>query len=130
MSDTQDTINGSAVVPGEIIPEKKTKRRPPSRPQRWAEAVTEARKAFDDIHEVREALSQALGELRSIQEEYESWRDNMQGTNLENSPTYEKLEEVCNIDIEGVVDSSDLDDIENVLGEAEGADLPRGFGND
>lgn len=77
-----------------------------SRSARWAQAAADAK--------------QAIEELQSIQSEFESWRDNM-SENLQSSPTYEKLETVCDIDIQGALDA---------IEEAESADLPAGFGRD
>jgi hypothetical protein len=62
-----------------------------SRPQRWTEAVET---------------------LRTLQEEYREWLDNLPET-LQDSPLAEKLEAVCTLD---------LDELE--------VDLPRGFGRD
>jgi hypothetical protein len=62
-----------------------------SRPQRWRAA---------------------LDELRELQEEYQSWLDNLPES-LQDSPTAEMLETICSID---------LDELD--------VDLPRGFGRD
>jgi hypothetical protein len=55
--------------------------------------------------------------------------------NFINLPTAEKLEEVCSLDIEGILDvcdrmSSVVANAENVIGKATNIDLPRGFGRD
>ena len=95
--------NGSAVP----APEKKAKKaRQLSRADRWAEACARAQEALSD--------------LRGLQEEYEEWKDNLPES-LQSSPVGEKLEEVCNLDIESAVSTVD---------EAEGIDLPMGFGRD
>jgi hypothetical protein len=62
-----------------------------SRPQRWEDA---------------------LNELRELQEEYQAWFDALP-ENLYGTALYEKLEEVCDLDLDEL-------DIE----------LPRGFGRD
>jgi hypothetical protein len=62
-----------------------------SRPQRWADA---------------------LDELRQLQEEYREWLESLP-ENLEGSVLHEKLEEVCELDID------ELD-----------VELPLGFGRD
>ena len=62
-----------------------------SRPQRW---------------------SDALDELRQLQEEYQEWLDSLP-ENLYDSAVHEKLEEVC------ILDLDDLD-----------IELPLGFGRD
>ena len=64
-------------------------RRP--RPRRWADAV---------------------GQLRTLQAEYEAWRDQLPES-LANSRTAELLEGVCDVDLDAL-------DVE----------LPRGFGRD
>jgi hypothetical protein len=81
----------------------------------------------DAMSEVEEALS----ELRAVQEEYEEWKENIE-EKFSGTPVYEKLDEVCNIGIEDISDtlSSAIDDAENAISEAEGVDLPRGFGRD
>ena len=76
------------------VPLQRPKRppRPRPRPARWAAAVQV---------------------LRTIQDEYQEWRDQMPGS-LAGSRTAELLDEVCGIN---------LDPLEEV-------DLPRGFGRD
>ncbi|MFA6094186.1 MAG: hypothetical protein WC986_14705 [Elusimicrobiota bacterium] len=115
-------------------PEKRTK--PKSRPARWAEACAEARKALDEAREKMAELQLLLDDvngafegLKSVQEEYEEWQGNM-NENLASSPTGEKLEAVTSIDIPSDIGADDLDSAEAALDECEGADLPRGFGND
>jgi len=77
-----------------------------SRQKRWTEA---ANKAIEGL--------EALAEL---QQEYEEWYDNMP-ENLQNGPTGEKLQDIQNMDLESALDTAR---------EAEGADLPQGFGRD
>lgn len=110
---------------------KPKRKRPPSRSQRWADAVSEAQTAFAEIMANIEVVEQALEELKEVQQEYSDWKDNLP-ENLASSPLGEKLEEVCNLDFESAADAirSAADDAENVIAEAEGIDLPRGFGRD
>lgn len=75
-----------------------------SRPDRWRAAA--------DI-----ALN-ALEELRDLQEEYQEWLDGLP-ENLESSPLGEKLEAVCDLDL-------DVDAIQ----EAADIELPLGYGRD
>jgi hypothetical protein len=82
------------------------KNKAPSRAARWADAASRA--------------VAALEELKGMQEEFESWKDNLP-ENLSGSALGEKLEAVCGIDLDGAVDAAN---------EAEGADLPLGFGRD
>lgn len=92
----------------------------PSRATRWSNAIS---KCNQHLAELREALE----ELQEVHQEYVDWKDNM-SENLQSTPVYEKLEAVTEIDVEGAV--SYCDDIEGVLNEADGADLPLGFGRD
>lgn len=62
----------------------------------------------------------ALEELKSVQDEYEEWKDNLP-ENLQNSAVGEKLEAVCDLDVDGGLDTAN---------EADGIDLPLGFGRD
>lgn len=63
---------------------------------------------------------EALQELVELQQEYESWKDNLP-ENLNDSPVGQKLEEVCGLDLQSALDTAE---------EAEGLDLPLGFGRD
>jgi hypothetical protein len=69
-------------------------------------------------------LTEALSELEDLRTEYEEWRDGLP-ENLQSSAVADKLEAVCELDIGGRTD-----DIEELLSECEGIDLPRGFGKD
>ena len=77
-----------------------------SRPQRWAEAAS---KAID-----------GLQELVDLQAEYQDWLDNLPD-NLQDSSLSEKLNEVTSLDLEDALDK---------VREADGIDLPLGFGRD
>ncbi len=78
----------------------------PSRTDRWSTACDAARQALED--------------LQGLQEEYQEWRDNLP-ENMESSPTAEKLDAVIDLDIQ-----TGMDTVE----EAEGLELPLGFGRD
>lgn len=82
------------------------RKRAPSRATRWAEAAGDA--------------VDALQRLRDLQSEYEDWKDNLP-ENLQGSTLGEKLEAVCDLDLDGALDTAT---------EAEGLDLPLGFGRD
>jgi hypothetical protein len=86
------------------------------RPQRWAEAVTDARTALD-------MLSEAVETLRELRDEYASWRDNLP-ENLQVSALGEKLDAVVDLDLDV------LGEVEQLISEAESLDLPLGFGRD
>jgi hypothetical protein len=77
-----------------------------SRTTRWSEAAGNA--------------TTALEELYDIQQEYQDWLDGLP-ENLQNSALGEKLQAVCDIDLESAKDAVE---------EADGADLPLGFGRD
>lgn len=92
------------------------KRQSNSRPARWARAIEKATAARDE-------LTEALDELEELRGEYEEWRDNLP-ENLQSSALYEKLDTIAGMDFESAKDGLD------VIDEAEGADLPLGFGRD
>lgn len=112
-------------------PKRKRPPRPPSRPKRWATAASEAAEALSTIEGSLDALDTALAELRSIQEEFESWKDNM-SENLASSPTGDKLEAVCELEIDTAADGirEAIEAVREVIDSAEGLDLPRGYGKD
>lgn len=87
-----------------------------SRTARWNAAVILAKAA-------QQALSDSLGDLADIQSEFEEWRDNLP-ENLQGSMLGEKLDAVCDLDLDV------LGEVESLLDECEQLDLPRGFGRD
>ena len=113
------------------MPVKHKRVRPKSRPKRWAEATGQCLTAIAAIRDQVGSLEEALGELRSIQEEYEEWKDNLPEA-FQSSALGEKLEEVCNLDIESQAEaiSDVVSEVEGVIEEADAIDLPRGFGKD
>lgn len=102
------------------------KKSPTSRPDRWAACVADAKKALEETKAAADRLKSALEDIESVREDYQTWRDNLP-ENMQSSATGEKLNTVCDLDFDHEVD---LDEIENVLTEAEGVDLPQGFGRD
>lgn len=84
-------------------------------------------------------LSNAMDEIRSIQEEYNEWYGNMP-EGLQNSATGEKLSTIEGMDLSVEFELADasaspefesnIDEVESALDEAEGADLPMGYGKD
>lgn len=120
-----------APAPTPTPPKRKRPPRPPSRPKRWATAASEAAEALSTIEGSLDALDTALAELRSIQEEFESWKDNM-SENLASSPTGDKLEAVCELEIDTAADGirEAIEAVREVIDSAEGLDLPRGYGKD
>src|SRR5262252_184718 len=93
-------------------PKKPKKEKPKSRSRRWQEAASDALGALSDIQSALADFESAASELRAVQEEYEEWKDNLP-ENLASSALGEKLEEVCNLDIENAADSlrSAIDDV-------------------
>lgn len=77
-----------------------------SRAARWSEACSQA--------------SSAIQTLVDLQQEFSDWKDNLP-ENLSSSTLGEKLEAVCDIDLDGAQQS---------IEEAENAELPLGFGRD
>src|SRR5215831_3685596 len=100
-----------------------------SRSARWGNAVQEARDQFQQVQDAGSGLVDALEAVYEIQQEYQDWLDNLP-ENLQGSALGEKLDAVCNIDIESIKDDplSDWPSLESTLDEADGADLPQGFG--
>jgi len=104
----------------------------PSRTKRWADACEKARSKFETVQSAADELVEALNDLYDIQQEFSDWRDNLP-ENLEQSALGEKLSAVVDeIDIESVKDEplDNWGDVERAIDEAEGADLPLGFGRD
>jgi hypothetical protein len=83
-----------------------TKRERQSRAKQWADACAQAKSALED--------------LLDLQQRFESWRENLP-ENLESSALGQKLDAVCDLDIEGAI---------SIIDEADGLDLPQGFGRD
>src|SRR5215469_12330344 len=102
-----------------------------SRSKRWAEAIQEARDEFEAVQQHSDDLQSAMQTLYEIQQEYQDWLDNLP-ENLENSALGEKLQAVCDIDIESLTDDplASWTELESTIEEADGADLPMGFGRD
>ena len=107
------------------------RKKPASRSGRWADACTDALTAINDIASGLDALETACSELRSVQEEYEEWKDNLP-ENLQSSTLGEKLEEVCGLEIEDIANEvrQAVEEAQGKIEKAEGVDLPQGFGRD
>jgi len=78
-----------------------------SRPQRWQNAIN--------------LINSGFSELQSLKEEYTDWKDNLP-ENLQSSALYEKLE--------AIADGQEIDDLEQIISDIEGLELPKGFGRD
>ena len=125
MSDNQQPTPPSAPPP------RRKRKRSPSKASRWADAAGNALAVMQEIVNHLDDLDSACSELRAVQEKYEEMRDNMPD-NLRSSAYGEKLEEVCNLEIEDAAQRirDAVEEVESVLVDAEGADLPLGFGRD
>jgi hypothetical protein len=101
------------------------------------EFIDQARELWTELmDEPIDAIAQKMAALAEIQTEYQGWLDGM-SENLQSSAAGEKLASVCELDLEFEVPDEpeiqvdfDLDTIEGQVDEAEGADLPVGFGRD
>jgi hypothetical protein len=100
-----------------------------SRTGRWEDAAGEARDAFDEIGAAFDSLQEKIDALRDVQEEYQEWSDNLP-ENLEQSALGEKLQAVLDIELPEDVKDYAITDIEEAIDQAEGAELPLGFGRD
>jgi len=88
-----------------------TKPRPrQSKRARFSTALDKIREGLDEINDIKSGL--------------EDWRDGLQGTNLENSDLYSRLDEACDTLDE---QTSAIDD---ALNELDSVEIPRGFGRD
>lgn len=90
--------------------------KPLSRSTRWLTAAGEARVALDNLRAAMETLDE-------IKSEYEDWQGNLP-ENLANSALGEKLSAVVDLDFDC------LSEAETAIDEAEGIELPLGFGRD
>lgn len=102
----EELRSGGLSVPEPPQPKRSERPKRLSRAQRWSQAVSKA--------------VEGLNELVDLQSEYSDWCNNLPDS-LQQSATADKLNEIINLDLEGAKDT---------LEEAEGADLPLGFGRD
>lgn len=93
--------------------------------------MQKAEQVFNQLAAHREALAEAIGDLIDIQSEYQEWADNLP-ENLSSSAISDKLEEITSIDLESARNTAESlgDDIEEIISEAAGVELPLGFGRD
>ena len=112
-------------------------------PDEIQEARNHAEKALDIL---RSSGAEQVEDMRSVHQELEIWRDNLP-ENLDQSPTAEKLDDVVDLDFPSQLDDlieqlgddliedidtiqEQIEELQSILGEAEGADMPLGFGRD
>jgi len=67
-------------------------------------------------------IDEGLSEIEALADEMDSWRDNMQGTNLENTEKYSRVEETADTLRQG------YDDIESARGDLDSVEFPGMFG--
>lgn len=101
--------------------------KPKSRQERWNDITANIESHLTTLKAIRDTVISDFEELRELQSEFSDWRDNLP-ENLQNSALGEKLNAVADMDLEP--DEDDLDAMETALDEAQGADLPLGFGRD
>jgi hypothetical protein len=89
-----------------ITPRARTGRSASSRSRRWVDAVNRA--------------SEALRELEELQDDYQSWLDNLPD-NHHGTILAEQLEAIVDVDLLTAID---------IVSSAECIDLPRSFGRD
>lgn len=97
-----------------------------TRPQQWAMYTVSARAALDTLSDAKEQFESAMENLASMKDEYEETLGNMP-ENLQQTAYGEKLQAIVDIDFEVEID---LSDAEAAVDNAEGAELPLGFGRD
>jgi hypothetical protein len=105
--------------------------RPLSKPKRWAAACRAASVLLTEIEAKLDALENSISDLNDLRQEYSDTFDNMP-QNLQSSPYGEKLSEVANLQTEDAaqVIRDAVEEVSGIIYEAEGMDLPRGFGKD
>ena len=100
-----------------------------SRPKRWARYVSEALEALEQVEEAFEEVDRAVSNLEALRDEYLEWD---LPENLEMSALGEKLQALEDLEFNSAKDEVDMaiQELRFQLEEAEGADLPLGFGRD
>lgn len=76
-----------------------------------------AKSKSDRLQEALEKIDDGLAELQTLAEEITEARDNMQGTNLENTERYQRYDEAADTLQQA------CDDLESAKGDAEGVEL-------
>ena len=112
--------------------EAKVKKVPKSRTGRWQHYASAALQALSDMEEALSHFNDAVDDLKTVQDEYSDWKDNLPD-NMQSGTVADKLSEIVdNLDIEGTKDTleSAINEARDVLESAEQADLPMGFGRD
>ena len=103
-------------------------KRQKSRTQRWADAVGAAQEALSTLDTAYSGLESALFDLNDLRSEYEGWRDGM--SDLSGGAVAEKLDAILELEFSEDPRGMNFDELEQLIRQAEGADLPLGFGRD
>jgi hypothetical protein len=104
-------------------------KRQKSRTQRWADAVAVAQEALSTLDAAYSGLESALFDLNDLRSEYEEWREGM-SENLSGGAVADKLDAILELEFPEDPRGMNFDELERLIGQAEGADLPLGFGRD
>lgn len=106
-----------------------------SAPTVWAGLVAAARKSAEaaealqeQLNEAKQEIVDALEELKAMAEEYGEKFDNM-NEGLQASPYGQKCEAMQQLDLDASSDE-ELEELIAKVDEAEGAEIPLGFGRD
>jgi hypothetical protein len=89
--------------------------------------VERGKDALTAMLDAKDNLSAALQDLEDLRSEYEEWKDNLPEF-AQGGAMADKLEAVSDLQFDP--DTDDMDEASSQLDEAEGADLPLGFGRD
>lgn len=98
-----------------------------TRAERWELAVAGVARALEAARPVVKALEDALDDLRAVRDEYEEWRDALPD-NQQSSHTAELLNAIVDLDVPSVEDA--LEEVNDLVANAEDLDLPLGYGRD
>jgi hypothetical protein len=99
-----------------------------SRSYRWSAAIGQARAAIDAMEAAKSDFESAWGEIAEIRQEFQDWYDNL-GDSLQQGPTGQKLDELLNT-VDEDAPEIDIDAATEAVDNAEGVDLPLGWGRD
>lgn len=100
--------------------------------EEWAKLAEEAHQAFSELQSAQANFDLAWDGLQTMQSDYRTWLESLEGRGINDGATFDKLHTVCDIDLDAVKEGlgDTLTDIEDTLSEVESVDLPKGFGRD
>lgn len=76
----------------------------------------------DELNKVIDSLRESFGTIEDLKDQLQTWHDNLEGTNLENTAKYTELEDIIDIFESG------LDSIANAITELEEIEFPSAYG--